>query len=69
MLQAVISRGSHCCVALRLSQALEAQRDGLEHLMRIVKKDQHDLEVGKSHMKSLDVAGSETSGTLVHSNL
>jgi len=26
-------------------QALEGQRDGLEHLMRIVKKDKQDLEV------------------------
>lgn len=30
------------------TQALEAQRDGLEHLMRIVKKDMQDLEVRSS---------------------
>lgn len=29
----------------RCVQALEGQRDGLEHLMRIVKKDKQDLEV------------------------
>lgn len=30
---------------IRGTQALEGQRDGLEHLMRIVKKDKQDLEV------------------------
>lgn len=28
-------------------QALEGQRNGLEHLMRIIKKDKQDLEVGR----------------------
>lgn len=34
------------CVA-RGIQALEGQRDGLEHLMRIVKKDKQDLEASR----------------------
>eukprot|EP00752_Nemacystus_decipiens_P017929 g16072.t1 len=32
-------------------QALEGQRDGLEHLMRIVKKDKRDLEIMKKPRK------------------
>lgn len=33
------------CLPVRGVQALEGQRDGLEHLMQIVKKDKQDLEV------------------------
>eukprot|EP00903_Cladosiphon_okamuranus_P017804 g16385.t1 len=35
----------------RIFQALEGQRDGLEHLMRIVKKDKQDLEIMKKPRK------------------